>query len=59
MVKELSELWDSSVGGGGGGDSIYHIKENDLTEPSDENAFTALRTLKEIKKGLVLLMIVT
>lgn len=52
VVKELSELWDSSVGGGGGGDSIYHIKENDLTEPSDENAFTALRTLKEIKKGI-------
>lgn len=36
------------IGGGGGGDGFYHITLNDQIRPSDENAFTALRTLKEI-----------
>lgn len=41
----------SDIGGGGSGD-IYLIKEFDLTEPSDTNAFSALRTLKEIDTAI-------
>lgn len=38
--------------GGGTGDGLYHIKLNDQIIPTDENAFTALRTLKEIDNAL-------
>ncbi|MCC8186497.1 MAG: hypothetical protein LIP08_03020 [Bacteroides sp.] len=41
----------SGSGGGGGGDGFYHIRSIDTTEPTDENAFTALRTLIEIEKN--------
>ena len=34
--------------GGGGGFSIYNITTNDLTEASDKNVFSALRTILEI-----------
>ena len=42
--------------GSGSGDGIYHIKENDVTTPSDDNAFTALRVLKEIMDKITLAM---
>jgi|GEM_PF-371579 len=56
----LNELKDSGFGQGGGsegsGERFFHITSTDQkTEPSDENAFTALRTLHEIEnkfKGL-------
>ena len=35
----------------GGGDGLYHIKEYDNTPPTDENAFTAARVLRELKKS--------
>ena len=56
IIKELGDTWRAIVneagGSGGTGDGIYHIKLDDLTEPSDENGFTALRTLKEILKPI-------
>lgn len=56
IINELGETWRAIVNGAGGsggsGDGIYHIKLDDLTEPSDENGFTALRTLKEILKPI-------
>jgi hypothetical protein len=33
---------------GTGGDNTYHIKTDDVTTPTDVNAFTALRVLREI-----------
>ena len=56
IIKELGDTWRAIVneagGSGGTGDGLYHIKLDDLTEPSDENGFTALRTLKEILKPI-------
>jgi len=56
IIKELGDTWRAVVteagGPGGTGDGLYHIKLDDLTEPSDENGFTALRTLKEILKPI-------
>lgn len=56
IIKELGDTWRAIVneagGAGGTGDGLYHIKLDDLTEPSDENGFTALRTLKEILKPI-------
>ena len=56
IISELGETWRAIVNGAGGsggpGDDFYHIKLDDLTEPSDENAFTALRVLKEILKPI-------
>ena len=56
IIKELGDKWRAIVneagGSGGTGDGLYHIKLDDLTEPSDENGFTALRTLKEILKPI-------
>ena len=56
IIKELGDTWRTIVneagGSGGTGDGLYHIKLDDLTEPSDENGFTALRTLKEILKPI-------
>lgn len=50
IVKDLDGIDMHPIGsGGGGGSDIYLIKEFDLTVPSDENAFSSLRTLKEIK----------
>ena len=45
------KLYLSGIGGGGSGD-IYLITSFDLTAPSDTNAFSALRTLIEIKKAI-------
>lgn len=57
IIYELGETWRSIVNGSGGSggsdDGFYHIKLDDLTEPSDKNAFTALRTLKEILKPIL------
>lgn len=39
-------------GTGGSGSGIYHIKLNDDIRPSDTNAFTALRALKEIEDAI-------
>lgn len=56
IIKEFGDTWRAIVneagGSGGTGDGLYHIKLDDLTEPSDENGFTALRTLKEILKPI-------
>ena len=56
IIKELGDTWRAIVneagGSGGTGGGLYHIKLDDLTEPSDENGFTALRTLKEILKPI-------
>ena len=56
IIKELGDTWRAIVneagGSGGTGDGLYHIKLDDLTVPSDENGFTALRTLKEILKPI-------
>lgn len=48
IKPEVIASINTPVAGGGGGDGIYHIKLNDDIRPSDTNAFTALRTLKEI-----------
>lgn len=48
VLKVRPEVLASAGGGQGEGD-FPHIKLNDATTPSDSNAFTALRTLKEIK----------
>lgn len=57
VINELEDAWRalSNLGDGGGGedDGFYHVKLHDLTEPTDENGFTALRTLKEINDSLV------
>lgn len=57
LIRELDGLDLNPVqGGGGGGLNVDIIKLNDLTIPSDEKVFSALRTLKEIEdatKGLI------
>ena len=40
------------TGGTGSGSSFYHITLNDQVRPSDNNGFTALRTLKEIDDAM-------
>ena len=54
QIRKSSTPWagNGAGGSGGPGDDFYHIKLDDLTEPSDENAFTALRVLKEILKPI-------
>ncbi len=49
IIREVSGIIGE---GGGAGDGIYHIMRYDLTEPSDTNAFTALRTLFEINRNM-------
>lgn len=51
IVKDLEgiDMHPVNAGGGGSGSNIYLIKELDLTIPSDTNAFSSLRTLKEIR----------
>jgi hypothetical protein len=49
IVKDLDGIDMHPVGAGGGGSDIYLVKEFDLTLPTDENAFSSLRALKEIK----------
>lgn len=48
IVNQLEGIDITGSGGGG----IYHIKLNDETIPSDENAFTSLRTINEIEKEI-------
>lgn len=48
--NELVLKVKGGAGGGGGGSDIYLIKEDDATEPTDKNVFSALRTLKELAK---------
>lgn len=58
LIRQLDGLdLNPTQGGGGGGLNVDIIKLNDLTIPSDENVFSSLRTLKEIKdatEGLLL-----
>lgn len=51
IINELKDIWEDNFGGGGTGSDIYIIKLDDLTVPSDENVFSALRTLHEIEKS--------
>lgn len=58
--KTLEEIKENGLGNGsggsGGGSNFQHLTSTDrLTAPSDENAFTALRTLLEINNSISLL----
>lgn len=50
-LPDFSDLFPDD-GGSGGGLNVYIIKENDLTPAADDNVFSALRTLKEIRKSM-------
>ncbi len=52
VVKELEEEIGNIGTGPGGGDCIEIIKLNDLTLPTDENVFSASRTLDEIRRKI-------
>ena len=52
ILKIKPEVIASIGTPGTGGSGIYHIKLNDDIRPSDTNAFTALRALKEIEPVL-------
>lgn len=47
----MSRIQSYISGGSDGEGDFYHIKLDDATVPSDLNAFTSIRTLKEIEKG--------
>lgn len=51
-LDELKYNGNTYVNGGNVSGGIYHIKTNDPTYPTDQNAFTALRTLEEIRKKI-------
>lgn len=53
LEDELANIGSGGGSGGGGGSDIYIIKTNDLTLPTDENVFSALRTLDEIDNLLI------
>lgn len=54
LEDEIAKIGDGSGSGGSvGGSDIQIIKLNDLTQPSDENVFSSLRTLKEIDNVIV------
>lgn len=53
IEKKIKELQVAGViyeGSTSGGSGVYLIKQLDTTTPSDYNAFSSLRTLKEIKQ---------
>ena len=52
ILKIKPEVIASIGTPGTGGSGIYHIKLNDDIRPSDTNAFTALRALKEIEDAI-------
>lgn len=51
IVKDLEGVSWMQQGGSGGGGPVEIIKEFDLTTPTDENVFSSLRTLREIKES--------
>lgn len=51
IVKDLEGVSWMQPGGSGGGGPVEIIKEFDLTTPTDENVFSSLRTLREIKES--------
>lgn len=51
-LDELKYNGNTYINTGNGSGGIYHIKTNDPTYATDQNAFTALRTLYEIKKKI-------
>lgn len=52
LIEQLQGLDMNHTSGGGGGIGDYYvIKTGDLTLPSDENVFSAARTLVEINKA--------
>lgn len=55
LEDEIGKIGGGSDGGSGGGGqcNIEIIKLEDITQPTDENVFSALRTLKEIE-GVIL-----
>lgn len=48
LIRDLDGL-DLNPVPDGGGQNVYILKLNDLTIPSDENVFSSLRSLKEIR----------
>lgn len=52
IKPEVIASISTPVTGGGSGGGIYHIKLHDDVRPSDTNAFTALRALKEIDDAI-------
>ena len=52
IKPEVIASINTPITGGGSGSSFYHITLNDQVRPSDNNAFTALRTLKEIDDAM-------
>lgn len=53
LINDLKGLDMNPIQGGGGGLDVYIIKTNDLTVPTDDNVFSALRTLDEIERSKI------